>query len=247
MKFLCTTCHRVHGLSQAEISECRSWFLEKTPDEKDAAKREMMRRHLDSETSGNARIAESYVRARKAGCPQDALNALLRRSVQDTPALAGAKRWILNPASWSLLLLGPPGVGKTVAACYAMVDFCRRWEWNTGATGTNFEPCLFLVASELARLSVFTAADRERYEQLQETRLLVVDDAGDEVTDFGSKALVDLLMGRHRMKRKTILCANLGTTALTQRYGAALVDRFKEGAVPSLQSQTKSMRQRSGN
>lgn len=244
MKFLCSSCHREHGVSQAELRACREAFVARVPGEAMVAYRAAAESRYRARADAGSRSGEAFIRAVKAGCPDRELSVHVGRP-RETPALAAAKRFCheARDAMWCLTLMGPPGVGKTVAACYVVLDFCRTWPWNQQSTGTNFEPCVYARASELARLSVFTPADKERFATLQSTRLLVLEDAGDEVTDFGRGVLVELLMGRHATRRRTVICGNLQKEGLL-RYGKAVADRLKTGLIPDLQSQ-QSMRQRS--
>jgi DNA replication protein DnaC len=143
-----------------------------------------------------------------------------------------------------LLLAGPPGTGKTVAATHCVVDFCRNWAWNSQPSGPTFEPVLYVDASSLTRLSAFDSNDKAYLEQLQNARLLVLEDAGDEGTELGKGVFVELLMTRHAKRKRTVVCSNVTLPAFKARYGEAVADRIRSaGIVPEL-SKIKSMRGR---
>jgi DNA replication protein DnaC len=137
-----------------------------------------------------------------------------------------------------LTLLGTPGIGKTVAASYVVVDFCRSWPWNERPTGGSVEPVLYVQAAGLARLSSFEANDRAHLEALKDCRLLVLEDAGEEATEFGKGVMVELLMYRDAKKRRTVLCTSVTGPAFHSRYGEAVTSRLKAaGIVPNLQNE----------
>jgi DNA replication protein DnaC len=193
----------------------------------------------------NAPAAEEWHRAAKAGVPADAL-ATLRSNPKDTEALSAARRFCSPAGSFALflLLLGRPGAGKTVAAAHVVLEFCRRWAWNEQPTGTTFEPVMWVEAARLTRMSAFDANDKAYVEQLTSTRLLVLDDAGDEGTELGKGVLVELLMARDARRRRTVLCSNLPAEEFKARYGEAVSDRVrKSGIVPNL-AKAQSLRKR---
>jgi DNA replication protein DnaC len=177
---------------------------------------------------------EAWRWAQKAGAPYDAL-AALKRGPEESVALSAARKFNRDSEALFLLLLGPPGVGKTLSASLVVVDFASKWPWNEGATGTAAEPIRFVDAASLTRLSAFDAEAKRYVETLRGCPLLVLEDAGDEGTDLGKGLFVELLMARHAARRRTVVTGNLRPEAFKARYGAAVADRIKSGGyVPAL-------------
>lgn len=169
------------------------------------------------------------------------------RDATEGDAIDAARKFISQPRepllAPFLVLLGEPGVGKTVAAAYVLQDFVMKHRWNEGATGTALEPFLWVAARELTALSQFEREDRDRVERWRKAQLLVVDDAGDEGSRIGREALMGLLMDRADNKRFTVLTSNVTSDAFVTRYGKALADRLRAVAiVPKLRR--KSFRRR---
>lgn len=185
--------------------------------------------------------ADLEARLRKAGVPADALATL--GHLTQSPALKAGSAFTRNRARMFLVLLGPTGVGKTVAAARVAQEFCRHFAWNAQPTSQRPpEPLLFVEARRLTRLPGF--ADESWLDELRQTHLLILDDAGDEATEFGKQALLGLLLSRYTRQRRTVLTANLTADALRARYGEALADRLrKDGEIPDL-SGCRSLRER---
>ena len=107
-----------------------------------------------------------------------------------------------------LVLAGPAGRGKTVAACWGV--------WHRGGR--------YLMAQELVRLSTF---DREIWEELAGVPLLALDDLGSERgNDEFDANLYEFLDRRHRRLRKTVICTNLTATDFRKRYAAGAMGRL---------------------
>jgi hypothetical protein len=175
----------------------------------------------------------------KLRVPTDAIIAL--RNPQDTPALIGARRFIQAPWRLTLFLFlsGPTGVGKSVAAALTTWDYVRRFPPNNAPTGTA-DPVVWAEASELTRASGFVEPVRLR--AMKVAQLLVLDDAGEESTEMGRAALVDLAKDRDAAGRRTVITTNLRPEDFRRRYGDPLAERIKaKGVLPSLWN-SKSMR-----
>lgn len=166
------------------------------------------------------------------------------RAPNDNQCAMAARRYLTAPRDLLpvLALVGPVGVGKTVAAAMVLKDFAERFDWDR-PTGETRVPAVFLEARRLSRLSAFDSGDRELFNNARGCRLLVLDDLGDEAHDFGKAQLVDLLMERIDRKRATVITSNLSMEAFRKRYGEALFDRVKTRAViPALTG--KSLREK---
>jgi DNA replication protein DnaC len=192
---------------------------------------------------GATGYAEAWRWAQKAGAPYEALSAL-REGPDDSAALAAARKFNRDGEALALVLLGPTGVGKTLAASLVAVDFAARWPWNEQPSGGAVEPIRYVAAATLTRLSAYDAAAQHHVESLQRCQLLVLEDAGDEGTDLGRGLFVELLMARHAARRRTVITGNLRPSTFRERYGAAVADRIRSsGYAPDLFAE-KSRRRR---
>jgi DNA replication protein DnaC len=161
-----------------------------------------------------------------AGMPLRALKAISElRSTQATEVLAsGAKGMVL--------LAGPPGTGKSVAAV------ALAYVAMTSAYGTNPERvkespqrvAIFARAVTLARASAYGAEANATIRDLASTRLLILDDLGAEfASSVWDMLLFEILDTRHGNMLPTILTSNLGAPEFVKRYGTRLLERIKEG------------------
>jgi DNA replication protein DnaC len=138
---------------------------------------------------------------------------------QVTQALDAAQVWMgEQPPRWALVLRGPVGTGKTVAACWAM----RR----AALTG---EDVAFRKAGEVARMSGFDAGAAE-LKALKRVGLLVLDDVGaEQLNEWGRALMVELLDARYEATARTVITANPDWKKLEERLGQRIVDRLRDG------------------
>lgn len=146
--------------------------------------------------------------------------ALLDETLAETAMLRTVRLWRENPNSKPMLVLcGPVGRGKTIAAADALVN-CEA-------------PKRYVGARELERISMAKFGDaQEAYEQLLHIRFLVIDDLGRE-DDLGrmQTALLDAVDMRRRTGLLTILATNFSRKSFEQRYSdARLQSRLAECA-----------------
>jgi DNA replication protein DnaC len=185
-------------------------------------------------------------RLQKLGVPAEDILAL-GRTLESTLSLEAAKKFIAAPREAGirfLLLLGGPGIGKTLAAAYVIRHEARRFDWNGQASGAGTEPIQLVRAGDLTRLDGYDKADTARIEGMARCRLLAVDDMGDEGGPIGRGALIDMLLRRDSMGRPTIMTTNLTAERFAELYGAPLMDRIRvRGIAPNL-SKEKSRRKR---
>jgi DNA replication protein DnaC len=222
----------------------------KRTDEAIAAEREaylqLLKARADELDAGGS--ADDF-RARmvRLGCPKEIVGSIADADrLDDKPALAAAKRFIGEECDdLFLVLLGPPGCGKSVAAGFVLADFVRQWRWGSQMTGGNDRPpAMFVQASDLTRVSAFGPEHGEWLKNMKSCHLLVLDDAGDEATESGKTELAAVLLARERSLRETVLTANLRPEMVRGRYGVAVADRLNRRTMaPNLWGE-QSMRRR---
>ena len=164
---------------------------------------------------------------------------------QDTEALGVVKRWLPDNALTWLVLCGDKGVGKSVAATWALIQVLKR-----GETAARID------AARLATLSQFDAG-AEELAWLKRVDMLLVDDFGTELlTDFAKSRVHELFDDRHESYRRTIITSNLRyqtqtfekdgkvitTPGLQERLGERICDRLAQAGRLSEIKATKSMR-----
>lgn len=151
---------------------------------------------------------------RAANVPRDSADAVLD-GFHPTDATQAVDRFLVDPQARTLVLAGSVGVGKSVAAAYAM---SRRKGF-----------CRFVSASSLPDISRFDEAAMREKRLAYDCSLLVLDDLGTEYGDakgWFHSVLEPLLVDRHGNKRRTIITCNLPTEAFVQRYGERIADRI---------------------
>jgi DNA replication protein DnaC len=192
----------------------------------------------------DGKVRETFRRLHGLGVPSMAVEAL--KGAKDTATMRAAKSFCSGPFSRApaLVLMGPPGTGKTTAAAEVLRDFAHAWDWNGQPSGITRQPCMFVEARRLTAVSEFNAEHQTWVEAMKNTRLLVLDDVGDEGTPSGRGMLTDIVLTRIDRGRRTVLTGNLLPEPLAQRYGAALFDRFRSVALMPNLFNERSMRGR---
>lgn len=170
----------------------------------------------------------------RIGVPTKILQSL--RNTQLTGPLEWARRFDSGHKEKLLLgLIGSPGSGKSVAAGWILQETCRRYPWNSQATGMAAEPAAWIAASDLTSYSAFEHVDQERLRYLERISLLVIDDCGDEATKYGAGMLANLVKNRHAGTRRTVLTSNLTMSGFREKYGQEVLDRIRgDGFLPDL-------------
>ncbi len=153
-------------------------------------------------------------RMRHSGAPLRAIDCALGNPTQ-TNALGAVRRFMAGDpkGETTLVLGGPQGTGKTVAAVWALGEI---------AGGR------FIKAVDLARVDAY---NREENEALMMPPLLVIDDLGTEYADRKGflLSLIDALIdGRHANYRRTIMTTNMPASVFKERYGERIADRIRE-------------------
>lgn len=151
-------------------------------------------------------LSDALAKASKAR--MEGSRPVLPDTLRSTPALTAVEAWLARPEQW-MLLLGSPGVGKTVALRHSL---SRRSD--TYARTVDF------VADALA--------DRRAERRFTEAGVLALDDVGREGTSEAAKrVLFSVLDARHEAGRRTVLATNLRIEPLRAHLGEALVDRVR--------------------
>ena len=110
-----------------------------------------------------------------------------------------------------VVLAGPPGVGKTLAACYALA---RR-------------------GGVYVRAYAFASVDGVNLDAVKAQRRVVVIDQldfdGAGVPPYAAQQLRDVIDARYAEVRPTILCANMPRPEFDRIFGATMADRLAGG------------------
>jgi hypothetical protein len=158
------------------------------------------------------------------GLPVDSLSLRLQRMgvpereagladgrLSETPAMAGVRQFFATPRACLLVLGGGPGVGKSLAAAWAL---SRR-------------PGLWVDCDDLARPPADNDPGQDR--RIAETGLLVLDDLGGEHSPSGYAASrIQALIGkRYAALRPTIATTNKAAESLSRLYGDRVMSRLR--------------------
>lgn len=179
---------------------------------------------------------------KRCGCPPriiDVISAAGR--LTDTDAVLMTRGWVAGKTS-TLLLLGPPGTGKTVAAC-ATLKLARKDVWFMGvgedrvlkSWGYSPRRGMFARAAELSNLAPWAPDGRGKWERAREVEWLVLDDLGVERMDPAGvwAEQLDLLIDcRYGANLRTTMTSNLTTAEFASRYGDRIARRISDsGAI----------------
>jgi hypothetical protein len=151
-----------------------------------------------------------------AGVPKKAVRAL-GEDFFETPAIQVARIWAAGKQQ-TLLLVGSFGVGKSVAAAWAMKLLGGMW----------------VAAADLPGLRI---EDKAQYNRVRSARFLVVDDLGTDANDksgWGVNEVQNILTLRHDEDLRTLVTSNLMPSAIQQAYGGRVWDRLQAGEIVTL-------------
>lgn len=186
-------------------------------------------------------------RLQRLGVPADVILAL--RKTEERLALDWAKKFVLadRQVARFLVLSGPRGIGKSVAAGWVLAQGIRRYDWNAKPSGGKArEPFVWAKAVEVSAHTEFGRVNAEWLEGLKFARILVVDEMGHEDSAKSSTALRDVLIFRYERSAPTVLTGNMSPQQFKSRYGASWFDRMASAALMPDLGEEKSMRQRGG-
>ena len=148
---------------------------------------------------------------RECRLPAAAVARIVADDLEQTDALSFAREWIRTDAAFCAIM-GPTGIGKTVAAWHLLVR-----ERGVCATARDVSDAYTHEGS------------RRRRDELETRRLLVIDEIGTERDeDAASAALFELIDARQRGTLKTLLLGNLTVAAFVARYGERTIARIRE-------------------
>lgn len=129
-------------------------------------------------------------------------------------------RVLLEGRGYSVLLVGPPGTGKTRLLATVLHELDSRWPYGR---------YVYWTMPELAeRRRDAVAGDwLDPIEACIEAHITILDDLGAEkTTDYGREGLYRILDERRRAGRITLAATNLTVQELPRVYGDRIVSRF---------------------
>lgn len=208
------------------------------------------RRYQSELTRANERQAEGsgtdfLQELLKLGAPPDAVLSL--KKPWDTNSILAAKKFEAAPRDLirTLILAGPRGCGKSVAAAHVLHDWAKDYRWNSQPSGgKTWRPAIWANAAEVTAQTDFGRVDPDWLEGLERAQILVVDDLGEDGTTPGLGALTNLLKARHEARKPTVITSNLSLPAMAMRYGTSWYERLKVAAIAPDLRQAKSLRER---
>lgn len=140
-----------------------------------------------------------------------------------------AAEWLTNPAGTpGIMFCGLCGNGKTTLA--------RAMQWLVGFLTERELGCSrrknirMVTAKQICRLC---ANDTKAYDALFGEEMLIIDELGEEPADLMLYGMIhtpmtDLLLERYARRRFTVITTNLKNSAIKEKYGERVYDRFRE-------------------
>lgn len=178
----------------------------------------------------SAEVARLFARLTGWGVPPQETVLLLNR-LKETVALGFVKQWVIDahkPEGPTMLVMaGPKGVGKTIAAAYAM--FYSEPPLPYGGKWKTEQAPRFRHVADIAEMGLYGSDEvKKQRGELKHTRALVVDDLGAEVASEHFLALFDSIVdARYGSMGHTIFTTNLTVEQFSRRYGDRVYDRIR--------------------
>jgi DNA replication protein DnaC len=184
------------------------------------------------EQVGRKRLADANIPARYERC--DFSNFLTYPNEQLLNAVAAAKRFAENfpVVDKGLLIIGPPGVGKTHLAISALKQAVR----TTGVRAKYYDTRGLLTQIRSTYNSLTKTAEMDIIRPVMDAELLILDDLGAErLTDWVEETMNVIVNSRYNAKLPTIFTSNYedvpdreDMNSLLVRVGFRLHSRLRE-------------------
>lgn len=189
--------------------------------EEDRARREAEHCEFVWQASQRSGVVGRFAEAR--------LDSYIPGTAEQRKALCTAQEFAgqVKPGEWgSLLLIGPPGTGKTHLAagiCHAVI------ERGVSARYATLRDLIREIRSTWHRGAEKTEA--EVIEDFAGFGLLAIDEVGIGAgTESELAHFFDVIDRRYQLCRPVVLVSNLGVPGLRQALGERLYDRLREGS-----------------
>lgn len=173
--------------------------------------------------------ARAAVRARleAADVPARHITTLCTGQLDEHEPLQAVRRWHAAPGRPLLVLVGARGIGKSLAAAWAVAQGPRR-----GGRA------LWVQATELAAMEFYGEAG-QRLEAVRRCGLLVVDEVGaGEVgrPESWGPRIESVLCSRHDRDLDTLVTSNMSKEEFVRSHDERVLDRLRPGSGGTLYS-----------
>lgn len=191
------------------------------------AANQTLQHQMAADMEAHQRIRRNRHRMQALGIPRLYASLLLQPHLKPTPALRAVQTWRQHPEKRILVLSGPPCIGKSLAAAWALSQGpVEPYEGvNTGVCEGVWPEQLqgqWVDVWALVRASPYTEEPMLRWETCS---LLVLDDLGLESIPPQGRwlpKLERLFRARQKQDARTLVTTSLTPPQLEDRYGSAL-------------------------
>ena len=168
---------------------------------------------------------------------ENTLPPLYRWAALDSPLLAERVKLVIPrevPTSRSVVLMGPPGIGKTSLAV-AMLRAILERELATTTLASEDDATRvvrryrFVHAHRLGVARISGPAATAELESAMRARVLLLDDLGEDA-DIPSNPVPVVIAERHAQERVTWITMSRAPREIAERYGGGIGRRVMENA-----------------